>query len=97
MLKTSKDYYEALRWSRKLADNITEMIDTPGTNVFAYSIFYVFYEQYLTMFEDTLTSLGISLGAVFIVTFVLSGFDLKTSIVTILIIVMILIDLGKCI
>ena len=63
--------------------------------MFPYSIFYVFYEQYLTMFEDTLTSLGISLGAVFIVTFVLSGFDLKTSIVTILIIVMILIDLGR--
>ena len=51
VLKTSKDYYEALRWSRALADNITEMIDTPGTNVFAYSIFYVFYEQYLTIVE----------------------------------------------
>ena len=95
--------------SRLLAENITATINNgdiadrsdkyhlerPKVNVFPYSIFYVFYEQYLTMFEDTLTSLGISLGAVFIVTFVLSGFDLKTSIVTILIIVMILIDLGR--
>ena len=93
--------------ARLLADNITETInngdiversensiDRPKVNVFPYSIFYVFYEQYLTMFEDTLRSLGISIGAVFIVTFILSGFDLMTSIVTILVIIMILVDLG---
>ena len=94
--------------ARLLADNITTTINNgdvvkrssdasverPKVNVFPYSIFYVFYEQYLTMFEDTLRSLGISLGAVFIVTFILSGFDLMTSIVTILIIIMILVDLG---
>jgi Niemann-Pick C1 protein len=94
--------------ARLLADNITETInngdiversensiDRPKVNVFPYSIFYVFYEQYLTMFEDTLRSLGISIGAVFIVTFILSGFDLMTSIVTILVIIMILVDLGR--
>ena len=93
--------------SRLLADNITATINNgdiadrsdkslerPQVNVFPYSIFYVFYEQYLTMFEDTLRSLGISIGAVFIVTFILSGFDLMTSVVTILIIIMILINLG---
>ena len=51
VLKSSKDYYQALKWSRALADNLTAMIDEPNTNVFAYSIFYVFYEQYLTMIE----------------------------------------------
>ena len=70
-------------------------IERPKVNVFPYSIFYVFYEQYLTMFEDTLRSLGISIGAVFIVTFILSGFDLMTSVVTILVIIMILVNLGK--
>ena len=69
--------------------------ERPQVNVFPYSIFYVFYEQYLTMFEDTLRSLGISIGAVFIVTFILSGFDLMTSIVTILVIIMILVNLGE--
>ena len=68
--------------------------ERPKVNVFPYSIFYVFYEQYLTMFEDTLRSLGISIGAVFIVTFILSGFDLMTSVVTILVIIMILVNLG---
>ena len=93
--------------ARLLADNITttinngdiversdKSVERPKINVFPYSIFYVFYEQYLTMFEDTLRSLGISLGAVFFVTFILSGFDLMSSIVTILIIIMILVDLG---
>ena len=96
--------------ARLLADNITATINNgdivdktdnslerPKINVFPYSIFYVFYEQYLTMFEDTMRSLGISIGAVFIVTFILSGFDLMTSIVTILIIIMILVDIGKLI
>ena len=41
--------------------------------VFAYSIFYVFYEQYLTIWSDTLQSLGVSLFAIFLVTFVLMG------------------------
>ena len=98
------------RMARLLADNITATINNgdivdktdnslerPKINVFPYSIFYVFYEQYLTMFEDTMRSLGISIGAVFIVTFILSGFDLMTSIVTILIIIMILVDIGKLI
>ena len=41
-----------------------------------------------------MTSLGISLGAVFVVTLVLSGFDLKAAVVTIGTIVMILVNLG---
>ena len=50
ILKTSKDYYEAMRWARHLADNITAMINGNQTgsdaiNVFPYSVFYVFYEQ----------------------------------------------------
>ena len=103
-------YLHFPRMARLLADNITATINNgdivdktdnslerPKVNVFPYSIFYVFYEQYLTMFEDTMRSLGISIGAVFIVTFILSGFDLMTSIVTILIIIMILVDIGKLI
>ena len=88
VLKTSEDYYEAMRWARRLSNNISQMINhdisDPNLhiNVFPYSVFYVFYEQYLTMVEDTVTSLAISLSAVFFVTFVLGGFDIKTAIVT---------------
>ena len=100
ILRTSKDYYEALRWARKLTDNLTEMLNEglefgeEPINVFPYSIFYVFYEQYLTMWEDTLRSLSISLVAIFTVTFILMGLDLRSSLIIVLIILMILVNLG---
>ena len=50
ILKTSPEYTEALKSARQIAKNIT---DTIGAQVFAYSVFYVFYEQYLTIVEDT--------------------------------------------
>ena len=61
ILKTSADYYNALKSARKIAENITNTIrksmreskrdeqDVMDVEVFAYSVFYVFYEQYLTM------------------------------------------------
>ncbi|CAL4096449.1 unnamed protein product, partial [Meganyctiphanes norvegica] len=98
ILKSSKDYYEALREARILTDNITkslnEGLDVPKYEVFPYSVFYVFYEQYLTMWEDTLQSLAISLLTVFVVSVFLSGLDLLSSLVVIVTITMILINLG---
>jgi len=100
ILKTSKDYYMALRRARQLTDSVMEFINNGTTeedqkiNVFPYSVFYVFYEQYLTMWADTLQSLGISLAAIFIVTFVLMGFDFVSSAINLFIIVLILVNLG---
>jgi Niemann-Pick C1 protein len=98
VLKTSEDYYEAMRWARRLGDNITEMMNSDESdtskhvNVFPYSIFYVFYEQYLTMVEDTAYSLGVSLTSVFVVTFVLGGLDVKTALITTFTIILILVS-----
>ena len=61
--------------------------------VFPYSIFYVFYEQYLTMWHDTLKSLGISLLAIFVVTFFMMGLDFMSSVISLIVITMILINL----
>lgn len=104
ILKTSEDYYESMRSARKISHNITEMIQnklkTNGVKnvdhieVFPYSIFYVFYEQYLTMWPDTLKSMGISLAAIFIVTFLLMGLDIFSSIVVIITITMIVVNIG---
>jgi len=44
-------------------------------NINNFSIFYVFYEQYLTIWTDTLVSLGLSLAAIFCVTFLVTGRD----------------------
>ena len=35
VLKTSEDYYEAMRWARRLADNITETINKNLTGKFS--------------------------------------------------------------
>ena len=58
-------------------------------------MFYVFYEQYLTMWEDTIRQLGISLASIFLVTFVLMGFDLVSSLIILFIIILILLNLGR--
>ena len=50
ILKTSPEYTAALKNAREIAANITKTI---GADVFAYSVFYVFYEQYLTIVKDT--------------------------------------------
>ena len=47
------------------------------------------------MWPDTLQSLGISLAAIFLVTFVLMGLDLRSALVVITIIAMILVNMGK--
>ena len=61
--------------------------------MFPYSIFYVYYEQYLTMWHDVLVSLAISIGSIFIVTFILLGLDIHSSIVILITIIMIVIDM----
>ncbi|KAI4456062.1 npc intracellular cholesterol transporter 1 [Holotrichia oblita] len=102
ILKTSKDYYESMRAARKISENITNTLNhklrEAGDNktnieVFPYSVFYVFYEQYLTMWPDTIKSLGISLLAIFVVTFLLMGLDIFSSIVVVITITMILVNL----
>lgn len=106
ILKTSSDYYESLRSARKISHNITQTMKArlrlnnipehviDNVRVFPYSVFYVFYEQYLTMWPDTIQSMGYSILAIFIVTFILMGFDIHSSTVVIITISMIVIDLG---
>lgn len=56
-------------------------------------MFYVFYEQYLTIVEDTIKNLSICIAAIFVVTFVLLGFDIISAFLVVLTITMIVIDI----
>ena len=100
ILKTSKDYYMALARARELTDSVMEFVNNGTTdpdkqvNIFPYSVFYVFYEQYLTMWEDTLFSLGISLGSIFVVTFLMMGLDLTSATIVLFTVLLILVNLG---
>jgi Niemann-Pick C1 protein len=99
ILKSSKDYYMALQRARELSDSVMESVNN-GTDpdkhvkIFPYSIFYVYYEQYLTMWSETFKQLGISLGAIFIVTFLLMGLDIVSSLIILFVIMLILLNLG---
>ncbi|XP_022105812.1 Niemann-Pick C1 protein-like [Acanthaster planci] len=97
VLRNSDDFTNALIHSRQAAANITKMMNGPDTDpkfdVYPYSVFYVFYEQYITMAHDSAISLSIVLGAIFVITFVLLGFDLFSAFIVALTIAMITIDL----
>ncbi|XP_075262325.1 NPC intracellular cholesterol transporter 1-like isoform X3 [Convolutriloba macropyga] len=86
-LRTSSDFTEALMESRGLAAKISQ---TLGVEVYPYSVFYVFYEQYVTIVRDTLVNMSVSLMSIFLVTFFLLGLDIVSAVfvgVTILMII----------
>lgn len=90
IMKESPDYIHALKMARILAENISQAVDH---KVFAYSVFYVFYEQYLTIVYNTALNLSVSLGAIFVVTTVLLGFELWSAVVVSITIAMILVNM----
>ena len=87
---TSDQFTACLKYARELAANVSKKIDH---EVFAYSVFYVFYEQYLTIASDTWKDLLISLAAVFVVTFLLMGFNFGLAFCIMFTVGMIVIDL----
>eukprot|EP00079_Xenopus_tropicalis_P016418 XP_004915269.1 PREDICTED: Niemann-Pick C1 protein [Xenopus tropicalis] len=95
ILKNSTDFIDAMRKARTIAQNITDNMDIPGKKykVFPYSIFYVFYEQYLTIVDDTIFNLCVSLAAVFFVTVILLGFELWSAVLMCITISMILVNM----
>uniref|UniRef100_A0A3Q2P552 Niemann-Pick disease, type C1 n=1 Tax=Fundulus heteroclitus TaxID=8078 RepID=A0A3Q2P552_FUNHE len=95
ILKESPDFINALKMARILANNISQSM---GQKVFAYryivlSVFYVFYEQYLTIAYDTALNLCVSLGAIFVVTTVLLGLELWSALMVCITIAMILVNM----
>ncbi|KAM7125801.1 NPC intracellular cholesterol transporter 1 isoform 2-T2 [Molossus nigricans] len=95
VLQTSADFIDAMKKARLIADNITNTMSQEGSNyrVFPYSVFYVFYEQYLTIIDDTVFNLCVSLGAIFLVTVVLLGCELWSAVIMCVTIAMILVNM----
>lgn len=97
ILKTSEDFINAMDFAYQLSASITDYLQkyssfTKDIEVFPYSIFYVYYEQYLTMWADTGVSLGVSVASVFGVLLLLT-FDLASSIIVLVTIAMIVVDM----
>ncbi|XP_064651766.1 NPC intracellular cholesterol transporter 1-like isoform X2 [Lineus longissimus] len=100
ILKTSADYIDGLKQAYIIADNITMTIqnstgmgDNLNYTVFPYSIFYVYYEQYLHIVHDTWYNLSLCMAAVFVVTFLLLGIDLWSAIIVLIVVAMIVVSM----
>lgn len=93
---TSEDFYTSLRKARELSDEMQEMFRQRGIDltIFPYSMFYVYYEQYLTIWKDALISLGLSLAAIFVVTFIITGLDIISAIIVVFMVFLILLNMG---
>ncbi|BFZ11392.1 hypothetical protein BsWGS_14432 [Bradybaena similaris] len=95
ILKTSGDYIEALKYARQISDNITSSLRAAGHKhkVFPYSIFYVFYEQYLDIVVNAVLNITYCLAAIFVITFLLLGFDLHSAVIVVVTILMVLVNI----
>lgn len=102
---SSTDLIEELKHANEISANITQMMKDKARTwtddevfinnieVFPYSVSYVFYEQYLTIWTDTATNLSISLAAIFVVTLLLLGLDFYTAFIVCLTIAMIVVNM----
>ncbi|PAA67812.1 hypothetical protein BOX15_Mlig006344g2 [Macrostomum lignano] len=95
VLRTDSDFTNAYRSAVAISDGINanfkrQLGREPEFKVFPYSVFYVFYEQYLTIAKDTFTNLSICAAAIAVVTFVLLGLDLYATVIIMLTIGLIL-------
>lgn len=91
-LVTSHDYITAVRYAYELSANITAAINNHtglDVEVFPYSVFYVYYEQYLTMWEETFKSLGFSLIGVLLINLFMTGFNFLITFALIFTVIMI--------
>ncbi|CAI8031991.1 NPC intracellular cholesterol transporter 1 [Geodia barretti] len=79
-LQTSSQFINALKRARELSSNVSA--ESGGVlDIFPYSIFYVYYEQYLTTVRDMTLNLGLALVAVLLVSFFLMGLNLWAALV----------------
>ena len=98
VLRSSKDFVNALEdaklTSKYIEDTINQnLTENKKVEVYPYSIFYVFYDQFLTMWQDTILSLSLSLLAILFVTFIMLGFDLRNSLIALFTLISILFNI----
>nr|CDS20424.1 Niemann Pick C1 protein [Echinococcus granulosus] len=91
VLRKPRDYTEALRLSRHIADHALRhwSNQSPGTStandtIFPYSVFYVFYEQYLGMQRETMLQLSVCLAAITVITLLLLGLNFAATLIVLL-------------
>jgi Niemann-Pick C1 protein len=88
-LRSQDDFINAYASARRIAKVISE---NTGLDVFPYSVFYVFFDQYATIFSLTSALLGSAIGIIFVVSTVLLG-SFVTAAVVAGTVVMVIVDI----
>ncbi|KVI07692.1 Patched, partial [Cynara cardunculus var. scolymus] len=88
-LNKQVDFVNSMRAAREFSSRVSNSLKI---EVFPYSVFYMFFEQYLDIWKTALISLAVAIGAVFIVCLVITCSFWSSGII-VLVLVMILVDL----
>ncbi|KAF8410301.1 hypothetical protein HHK36_002827 [Tetracentron sinense] len=88
-LNKQSDYVNSMRAARDFSSRVS---DSLKIHIFPYSVFYMFFEQYLDIWRTALINIAIALGAVFIVCLVITC-SLWSSAIILLVLAMIVVDL----
>ncbi|CAD0197745.1 unnamed protein product [Chrysodeixis includens] len=81
-LVTSYDYITAVKYGYEISHAVMDAIKGHtglDVEVFPYSVFYVYFEQYLTMWGDTFATIGYSFIGATLLNLLASGFNLLTT------------------
>ncbi|CAJ1971645.1 unnamed protein product [Sphenostylis stenocarpa] len=88
-LNRQSDYVNAIQAARDFSARISTSLKM---DIFPYSVFYIFFEQYLDIWKLALINIAIALGAIFVVCLVITS-SLWSSAIILLVLVMIILDL----
>lgn len=90
-LRSQEDFINAYSSARRIASEISA---STGADVFPYSVFYIFFDQYLSIVPLTAGLLSAAVGIIFVVATVLLGSARTSAIVTITVIMSVIDIMG---
>jgi len=82
----SIDYIDSMEFAYQLSDQLNEDNSNVGLNVFPYSVFYIFFSQYVGIFNLLYLCLGLALLAVFLVSMFMLGNVLLAVVVLVMVV-----------
>ncbi|XP_048128326.1 NPC intracellular cholesterol transporter 1 isoform X2 [Rhodamnia argentea] len=88
-LNKQGDYVNSMRAAREFSARVSSSLKM---EIFPYSVFYIFFEQYLDIWRVALINIAIALGAIFVVFLVVTS-SLWSSIILLIVLAMIVVDL----
>ncbi|XP_062184386.1 uncharacterized protein LOC133888239 isoform X2 [Phragmites australis] len=88
-LNKQSDYVNSMRAARDFSSKMSEDLQM---QIFPYSVFYIFFEQYLGVWKTAIMNICICLGTVFVVCFIVTS-SLWASAIILIVLAMIVLDL----